>query len=67
MQKEENDTLITDNRKQTHQRIINDQFGGPECRSGDTPSILNQQEAEGTTIDGDKKTWRTRSTNRKRN
>ena len=68
MQKEENDTLITDNKKLlTHWRRLdtNDQFGGPECRSGDTPSISNQQEeAEGTTIDGDKETWRTRSTNR---
>ena len=66
MQREENDTLITDNRMLT-QKVINDQFGGPECRSGDTPSISNQQEEEGTTIDGDTENWRTRSTNRKRN
>ena len=66
MQREENDTLITDNRMLT-QKVINDQFGGLECRSSDTPSISNQQEAEGTTIDGDKENWRTRSTNRKRN
>ena len=40
MQKEEKDSLITDNKKLTQQRIIN-RFGGPECRSGDTPSIIN--------------------------
>ena len=39
IQKEENDTLIIDNRK-LNQKIIN-RFGGPECRSGDTPSIIN--------------------------
>ena len=43
MQREENDTLITDNKKlRIHcwRRLdANDQFGGPECRSGDTPSF----------------------------
>ena len=41
IQKEENDTLITDNKKLIHWRRLdaNDQFGGPECRSGDTPSF----------------------------
>ena len=38
IQKEENDTLIIDNKK-LNQKVINDQFGGPECRSGDTPSF----------------------------
>ena len=47
IQKEENDTLITDNKKlRIHWRRLdtNDQFGGPECRSGDTPSISNQEQ-----------------------
>ena len=66
MQKEENDTLITDNRKLNHWRIrLTISLGAR--RSGDTPSISNQQEEEGTTIDGDTENWRTRSTNRKRN
>ena len=48
MQKEENDPLITDNKKLwTHWKILNDQFGGPECRSGDTPSTVRLKKEEG--------------------
>ena len=48
MQKEENDTLITDNKKLNHWRRLdaNDQFGGPECRSGDTPSTVRLKKEE---------------------
>ena len=39
IQKEENDILITDNRKLQKRLDTNDQFGGLECRSSDTPSF----------------------------
>jgi len=43
VEKEEKDSPITDNKKLRTQkiRLTISRFGGPECRSGDTPSIIN--------------------------